>query len=77
MRSEKTIIDSLLESPEDFKTEDLIKLIKEEDISSKDLRRILLRIFDLNIETVLNKSAADKDLTDGAGSKKKKYSGRK
>ena len=62
MRSEKTIIDSLLESPEDFKTEDLIKLIKEEDISSKDLRRIILRIFDLNIETVLNKSAADKGL---------------
>ena len=62
MTTKEKLIDNLIKSPKNFTEEQLNELFELDDFTYKDLRPILLRIFDLNSRTVLNKSDADKGL---------------
>ena len=63
MTRKEKLIKSLIEDPQGFNTKEikeLLKLKKTDKFTYSDLRPILLRIFDLNADTVINKSTAAK-----------------
>ena len=60
MKTKEKLINELIKSPKNFTAKQLNELFELNDFTYKDLRPILLRIFDLNSETILNKSEAEK-----------------
>ncbi len=59
MTPKEKLIEKLIKQPREFSDSDLNKLLNDETFSEKDLRPILLRLFDKNEDTIRNDSDAD------------------
>ncbi len=59
MSKKEKLIKKLLKQPRDFSDSELNELFEDETFSAKDLRPILLRLFDKNADTIKNDSGAD------------------
>lgn len=58
--SKKELIELLIKDPKAF-SEDMLKcLLKKKSFSGKDLRKVMLRLFDVNDDIIRNDSSADK-----------------
>ncbi len=58
MTPKEELIQKLIDSPEDFTDKELNALINDKTFTAKDLRKILLRLFDQNDEVITNDSTA-------------------
>ena len=59
MTKKEKLIKRLLKQPKEFTDSELNELLNDETFSAKDLRPILLRLFDKNEDTIKNDSGAD------------------
>ncbi len=62
MEKKTSLINQLIQSPKDFSEKKLDELLNIEDFSFRDLRPILMRIFDVNLGTIKNASEADQGM---------------
>ena len=60
MGQKQDLIDKLIKNPKGFTDIELDKLLNDNTFSAKDLRPILLRLFDKNDDSIRNDSGADK-----------------
>lgn len=59
METKTTLINQLISDPKSFSENDLKALLGKADFSYRDLRPILMRIFDVNLGSIKNASEAD------------------
>ncbi|MCP3922492.1 MAG: SGNH/GDSL hydrolase family protein [Desulfobacterales bacterium] len=62
MTPKEKLIKKLLKQPREFTDIELNELLNDESFSAKDLRPILLKLFDKNEDTIKNDSGADKGI---------------
>ena len=62
METKASLINQLISEPRKFSENALNELLNKEDFSFKDLRPMMMRIFDVNLGTIKNASEADQGI---------------
>jgi len=62
METKASLINQLISEPRKFSEDALNELLNKEDFSFKDLRPMMMRIFDVNLGTIKNASEADQGI---------------